>query len=76
MRPSKREKSLSLEWSEALAVGSQSFSEKFKERLGLHATRRTCLESNGHTVLREQPDPYSPHSGVKNSLLSYQNTHL
>ncbi len=64
------------EWSEGLAVGSQSFSEKVKERLGLRATHRTCSETNGHTVLREQPDPYSPHSGVKNARLNRQNAHL
>jgi len=36
------------EWSEALAVGSQSFSEKFKERLGLRAT---CRTSSGPTPI-------------------------
>lgn len=63
-------------WSEAVAVGSQSFVENVKRELGVKATHRDVDETDGTCVLREPRGAYMAIFSTESSALSSKNTTL
>ena len=62
-------------WSESIAVGTKSFIERVKEKLGVRAMgRKVEADSDGHQ-LKEPAGSYSPHFGGQMGLLSPKNTY-
>lgn len=57
-------------WTESIAVGSESFVETIKERLGLRAKSRGIQKDNDTYQLHESINSYNPVLGVKNDALS------
>ena len=64
------------EWTEALAVGSKSFVERIRARLGVKAKYRQIEDAGGRMVLREERERYRPIFARKNTPLSLRNTRL
>ena len=52
-------------WTEALAVGSQTFVEKIKEELGSKALHRELEQVDGTYALRESGEAYSSHFALE-----------
>jgi putative transposase len=46
------------QWSEAVAVGSRSFVERIRERLGARARYRRVEDVDGVSILRDADEPY------------------
>ena len=63
-------------WSEAIAVGSQTFVENVKRELGIKARHRDIDEADGTCVLREPRAAYTCIFGTENSALRPKNTAL
>jgi REP-associated tyrosine transposase len=61
-------------WSEAIAVGSQTFVENVKHELGMIARHRDVDESDGTCVLREPRGAYTGIFSTENSTLRSKNT--
>ena len=58
-----------------MAVGTKSFVERVKEKLGIRAIgRKVVADSDGHQ-LKEPAGSYSPHFGGQMGLLSPKNTY-
>lgn len=58
-------------WTESIAVGSRSYVEEIKARLGIKAAgRRIEKQQGGICVLREEPAPYNVDIDIKNEALS------
>ncbi len=62
-------------WTESVAVGSKTFVEKTKERLGMRAKGRNVLGSNRVYELREPRSPYNAHFTNENVVLRDGNTY-
>ncbi|MCF8057535.1 MAG: transposase [Desulfocapsa sp.] len=63
-------------WSESIAVGSESFVEAIKQRLGLRAKGRKINEINEGFQLREDIETYITDFDGKNRDIGWQNTYL
>ncbi len=57
------------------AVGSKSFIETIKEKLGFHAKGRKIIENNGGFQLRENMKSYIADFDGKNGNIEAQNTY-
>lgn len=64
------------EWTESIAVGSQSFIETFKEKLGVRAKGRKIIESDEGFQLREEMAAYIANYDQENGNIGLKNTHL
>ncbi len=62
------------EWTESIAVGSQTFIEVIQEKLNSRVKGRKVTESTDHYQLREPSTPYNAHFGGKKGPLSVENT--
>jgi putative transposase len=63
-------------WSQSIAVGSKSFVEGIKEKLGIRAKGRKVGESEESYHLREAQAPYNSDFTPENSGLSAKNTYF
>jgi len=63
-------------WSQSIAVGSKSFVEGIKEKLGIRAKGRKVGESGGLYHLREAQVPYNSDFTPENSELRAKNTYF
>jgi len=54
------------QWTESIAVGSKSFIETIKEKLGILANGRKIIENDGGFQLREEMGTYFANSDSKN----------
>jgi len=63
-------------WSQSIAVGSKSFVEGIKEKLGIRAKGRKVEESGGLYHLREAQVPYNSDFTPENSDLRAKNTYF
>lgn len=61
-------------WTESIAVGSQSFVDSVKEKLGIRAKSRIVHQGNDNCQLRESAEPYGTNSSTKNETLSPKNS--
>jgi putative transposase len=61
-------------WSEAIAVGSQSFVEKVKGGLGFKAAHRDVIEANGTCALREAAEGYGLKFAAEKPAVRVENT--
>jgi REP-associated tyrosine transposase len=77
-RPSPQTKNYVREskWSQSIAVGSKSFVEGIKEKLGIRAKGRKVEESGGLYHLREAQLPYDSDFTSGNSDLRAKNTYF
>ncbi|MCP4314209.1 MAG: transposase, partial [Bacteroidetes bacterium] len=62
------------EWTESIAVGSQTFIEGIKEKLNSRVKGRKVTESTEHYQLREPSMAYNAHFGGEKGHLSIENT--
>ena len=62
------------EWTESIAVGSESFLRAIKERLGIRAKGRKVVGGASRFELREVSAPYIDVFGGENVDLSEKNT--
>ena len=63
-------------WTQSIAVGSKSFIEDIKAKLGIQAKGRQVKESNGSYHLRETQVPYNSDFTPENSDLSAENAYF
>jgi putative transposase len=63
-------------WSESIAVGSESFVEAIKQRLGFRAKGRKIKEANEDFQLKEDIETYVTDSDWKNCDIERQNTYF
>ena len=63
-------------WSQSIAVGSKSFIENVKAKLGIRAKSRQVRESGGLYHLREAQVPYNGDFTPKNNDLSAENAYF
>ena len=61
-------------WSEAVAVGSLAFVEKFKSELGIKALHRELEQVDGKYALRESGEAYRDQFDSQNEALRRENT--
>jgi putative transposase len=61
-------------WSEAIAVGSLAFVEAIKNDLGIKATHREVIQTDGSYTLREPSELYVRGFAGKNEALRLENT--
>jgi len=62
-------------WTESIAVGSETFVEDTKERLGVRAMGRQVIGGDGTYELRDSGFPYEPDFGHENIALSPKNAY-
>ena len=62
------------EWTDAIAVGSETFINEIRERLQARQMGRKVQEVNDHYELREQRAAYNAHLAPEKVLLSTKNT--
>jgi len=63
-------------WTESIAVGSETFIEDTKERLGVKAMGRQVVGGDGNYELRDSGSSYKPDFGHENVGLSPKNTYF
>ena len=63
-------------WTRSIAVGSKSFVEYVKAALGIRAKGRKLTEAGKGFQLREAPERYERHLGVKNEDIGTGNLYL
>ena len=63
-------------WTEAVAVGSKTFVEKVKERLGIRVRGRKIQEEQGKYQLRGPSSPYSNGFAYEKALLMPENAYI
>ena len=61
------------QWSEAIAVGSERFTQGVKERLGVAATHREVVRAEDSYAVRERLTPYTGDFGGEMVPLSSEN---
>ena len=60
---------------QSIAVGSKSFIETIKEKLGILAKGRKILENGGEFQLREDMGAYTANSDMENGDIGDQNAY-
>jgi putative transposase len=63
-------------WTESVAVGSRSFVDTTREKLGIKVRGREVIEKNGSYELRESPAPYRAILGDENNSIRLQNAYF
>ncbi len=63
-------------WSQSIAVGSKSFVEIIKEKLGIRAKGRKVEGTRGMYHLREAQAAYNSNFSPENGVLSAKNTYF
>jgi putative transposase len=63
-------------WTRSIAIGSRTFIEGIKEKMGIAAKGRKPIESGDSFQLRESVVPYNAHLGAKNSDIGAENTYF
>ena len=63
-------------WSQSIAVGSKSFVEGIKEKLGIRAKGRKVEGTRGLYHLREAQAAYNSNFNPENEVLSAKNTYF
>jgi putative transposase len=63
------------QWTESIAVGSKTFTETIKNKLGIMALGRNILEVGDGLQVREDPAPYVAISKLKNEHIEGRNTY-
>jgi hypothetical protein len=63
-------------WTASVAVGNKKFIGKVRENLGIRAAGRDIIESGASHELREPSVSYNYDFGVKNGILSPENTYF
>ena len=63
-------------WTETIAVGSRSFVEQTKQRLGTRAIGRKVLDTGASYELREPESPYNSDFGPESANLRLKNTYF
>ena len=63
-------------WTQSIAVGSKSFVNNIKEKLGIRSKGRKVGESGGLYYLREAQASYNSNFTPKNSNLRAKNTYI
>jgi hypothetical protein len=61
---------------ESVAVGSRSFVDTTREKLGIKVRGREVIEKNGSCELRESPEPYRAILGDENNSIRLQNAYF
>jgi putative transposase len=64
------------QWSESIAVGSESFVTMIQEKLGFKAKGRKVVGGDGRYVLQESPAPYHGILGHENDALRAENAYF
>ena len=64
------------QWTESIAVGSRSFIETIKEKLGILAKGRKIFEKDGGFQLREEMGTYIADSDSKKDDIGGQNAYF
>lgn len=64
------------DWSEAIAVGGQTFTADIQHQLLSRAQSRSIISANGATVLKEPEIPYNTVFGAQKGILSNENTYM
>ena len=62
------------QWTESIAVGSESVVDTVKDKLGIRAKTRTVHPGNDNYQLREVADPYNTIFHAENEALSVKNS--
>ncbi len=63
------------DWTEAIAIGKESFIANIQQKLASRALERSVVTSSGMTVLKEPDISYSTVFGTKKDDLSLENTY-
>jgi len=63
-------------WSQSIAVGSKSFVEGIKEKLGIRAKGRKVEGTRGLYHLREAQSAYNSNFTIENGVLRAKNTYF
>ena len=63
-------------WTEAIAVGSSSYVEEIKGRLGIKAAGRRIEKQDGICIIREEPAPYNVDFDLENKALRQKNSYF
>ena len=63
-------------WTESIAVGSKTFTERVKELMGVLAIGRKSTGVGEAYQLREPAVPYADHFGAKKSNIEPENTYI
>ena len=63
------------QWTKSIAVGSKSFIETIKDKLGILAKGRKILENDGGFQLREEVGTYIANFDIKNDDIGAQNAY-
>jgi len=63
------------EWTDAIAVGSEAFVDKIRDKLQARPMGRKVREVGGHYELREQGAAYNAHFAPEKVLLNTENTY-
>ncbi len=64
-----------LQWTESIAVGSESFIEEIKEKLNVRAKGRKAIGAGTAFQLREPVSRYNTVLDIKKEDISLENTH-
>ncbi len=64
------------EWTQSIAVGTQGFVEKTKQKLGIRAKGRKVVETGEAYQLREPQVSYSSNFGLENDDIGAENTYF
>ncbi len=64
------------QWTESIAVGSKSFTERIKEKLGILAKGRKIIESDDGFQLRENKATYNADFDIKKDDIAGKNVYL
>lgn len=65
-----------LQWTESIAVGSKSFIETIREKLGILSKGRKIIENDGGFHLREETGTYIANNEGKKANIDAENTYL
>lgn len=65
-----------IQWTEGIAVGSQSFVDKIKAKLGIRAKGRKIFKTDEGFQLREELETYIADYDIKNDDIGSQNDYF
>ena len=63
-------------WTESIAVGSEDFVRRTRQRIGIKVKGRKVAEKGGAFMLREPISDYGPYSGPENNAIVPENRYL
>jgi len=63
------------QWTQSIAVGSKSFIEMIKDKLGVRAKGRKIVDSKEEFQLREDTSPYNVDLDPKKGNIGHKNTY-